>query len=44
MASQIVAQCAFTGTGGLWFLAGILVGTSFGLLFLAIVRIGSDRE
>ena len=44
MASQIAAQCAFAGTGGLWFLAGILVGTSLGVFLLAIARMGNDRE
>ena len=41
--ASLAAQCTFAGTGGLWFLAGILVGTSLGVLFAAIVRMGSDR-
>jgi len=40
--ASLAAQCTFAGTGGLWFLAGILVGTSLGVLFTAIVRMGSD--
>jgi hypothetical protein len=42
--TSIVAQCAFAGTGGMWFLGGILVGASFGVLFAAIARMGSDWE
>jgi hypothetical protein len=42
--ASLVAQCTFAGTGGLWFLAGILVGSSLGVLFAAIARLGCDRE
>ncbi len=41
--ASLVAQC-LAGAGGAWFVAGILVGTSLGVLFIAIVRMGSNRE
>jgi hypothetical protein len=41
---QTIGQYAFLGTSGLWFLAGIFVGSSLGVLFAAIARMGSDWE
>lgn len=41
---QAAGQYAFLGTGGVWFVAGIFVGSSLGFLFAAIARMGSDWE
>ena len=37
-------EYALLGTVGVWFVAGIFVGSSLGVLFAAIARMGSDWE
>jgi hypothetical protein len=41
---QATGQCAFLGTAGVWFVAGIFVGSSLGILFTAIARMGSEWQ